>query len=157
MNHQPFEEWLLNDKNLTPAESRELDLHLRTCVHCTSLSATGLALRSANALPTTARRSKDRRPPPQIMGHDGINSEWDKPALLVRCTLSNCIHSRAGGMGYNSNRLFSIYCYCITCLNRSGDCSGTHGTGFYSALCLDGAFIHFSRARPFVDNFNLAV
>ncbi len=50
MNHQPFEEWLLNDKNLTPAEKRELDLHLRTCVHCTALSATGLALRSANVL-----------------------------------------------------------------------------------------------------------
>ena len=47
MNHQPFEEWLLNDKNLTPSETRELDLHLRTCVYCTSLSATGLALRSA--------------------------------------------------------------------------------------------------------------
>jgi hypothetical protein len=46
MNHQPFEEWLLNDKNLTPAETRELDLHLRTCSHCTALSATGLALRS---------------------------------------------------------------------------------------------------------------
>ena len=47
MNHQPFEKWLLNDKNLTSAEKRELDLHLRTCAHCTSLSATGLALRSA--------------------------------------------------------------------------------------------------------------
>jgi hypothetical protein len=46
MNHQPFEEWLLNDKNLTPVETRELDLHLRTCAHCTALSATGLALRS---------------------------------------------------------------------------------------------------------------
>jgi len=51
MNHQPFEEWLLNDKNLTSAEKRELDLHLRTCVHCTALSATGLALRSANVIP----------------------------------------------------------------------------------------------------------
>jgi hypothetical protein len=50
MNHQPFEEWLLNDKNLTPAETRELDLHLRTCTHCTALSATGLALRSANVV-----------------------------------------------------------------------------------------------------------
>jgi hypothetical protein len=47
MNHQPFEEWLLNDKNLTSAETRELDLHLRICTHCTALSATGLALRSA--------------------------------------------------------------------------------------------------------------
>ena len=50
MNHQPFEEWLLKDKNLTSAEKRELDLHLRTCTHCTALSATGLALRSANVI-----------------------------------------------------------------------------------------------------------
>lgn len=50
MNHQPFEEWLLNDKNLTPTEKRELDLHLRTCVHCTALSATGLALRSTSVV-----------------------------------------------------------------------------------------------------------
>ena len=47
MNHQPFEEWLLNDKNLTPVEKRELDLHLRTCTVCTALTETGLALRSA--------------------------------------------------------------------------------------------------------------
>jgi hypothetical protein len=47
MNHQPFEEWLLNDKNLTPAEQRELNLHLRTCTYCTALTETGLALRSA--------------------------------------------------------------------------------------------------------------
>jgi len=48
MNHQPFEEWLLNDKNLTATEKHELDLHLRVCSHCTALTATGLALRSAN-------------------------------------------------------------------------------------------------------------
>lgn len=54
MNHQPFEEWLLNDKNLTPAEKRELDLHLRMCSHCTALSATGLALRSANVVAPAA-------------------------------------------------------------------------------------------------------
>jgi hypothetical protein len=50
MNHRPFEDWLLNDKNLTPTEKRELDLHLRTCTHCTALSATGLALRSASVV-----------------------------------------------------------------------------------------------------------
>jgi len=54
MNHQPFEDWLLNDKNLTSPEKRELDLHLRTCVHCTALSATGLALRSANVIAPAA-------------------------------------------------------------------------------------------------------
>ena len=47
MNHQPFEEWLLNDKNLTPAEKSELNLHLRGCSYCTALTETGLELRSA--------------------------------------------------------------------------------------------------------------
>ena len=54
MNHQPFEEWLLNDKNLNNAEKHELDLHLRTCSHCTALTATGLALRSANVVAPAA-------------------------------------------------------------------------------------------------------
>ena len=50
MNHQPFEEWLLNDKHLNPTEKRELDSHLRVCPDCTALTATGLALRSAHAV-----------------------------------------------------------------------------------------------------------
>jgi len=54
MNHQPFEDWLLNDKNLTPAEKRELDLHLRTCSYCTALTETGLALRSVPVVPPVA-------------------------------------------------------------------------------------------------------
>ncbi|MCA2001407.1 MAG: zf-HC2 domain-containing protein [Chloroflexi bacterium] len=47
MNHQPFEEWLLDDKPLNPIERRELDLHLRTCARCASLAEIGLTLRSA--------------------------------------------------------------------------------------------------------------
>jgi hypothetical protein len=54
MNHQPFEEWLLNDKHLIPAEKRELDAHLRTCKHCTALTQTGFALRSARVVPPAA-------------------------------------------------------------------------------------------------------
>ncbi len=44
MNHLPFEDWLLNDMPLNPAQKRELDLHLRTCEYCTSLAAAGRAL-----------------------------------------------------------------------------------------------------------------
>src|SRR5258706_12521295 len=54
MNHQPFEEWLLNDKPLTPTEKRELDAHLRTCKHCTALTETGFALRSARVVKPAA-------------------------------------------------------------------------------------------------------
>jgi hypothetical protein len=46
MNHQPFEDWLLNDMPITVEQKRELDLHVRTCTHCSSLAETGLALKS---------------------------------------------------------------------------------------------------------------
>lgn len=46
MNHQPFEDWLLNDKPITPEQKRELDIHMRTCTYCTALAETGLALKS---------------------------------------------------------------------------------------------------------------
>ncbi len=54
MNHQPFEEWLLNDKHLIATEKRELDAHLRTCTHCVALAETGLALRSAHVVAPAA-------------------------------------------------------------------------------------------------------
>jgi len=46
MNHQPFEEWLLNETPIAPEQKRELDLHLRSCAHCIALLETGTALRS---------------------------------------------------------------------------------------------------------------
>lgn len=46
MNHQPFEDWLLNEKPITPEQKRELDLHMRTCAYCAALAQTGLALKS---------------------------------------------------------------------------------------------------------------
>lgn len=54
MNHQPFDEWLLNDKPLTAAEKRQLNTHLRTCPSCSALAETGLALRSARAVAPAA-------------------------------------------------------------------------------------------------------
>jgi len=44
MKHQPFEEWLLNDKLISPEQKRELDSHLRTCAYCSALAETGMAL-----------------------------------------------------------------------------------------------------------------
>ncbi len=46
MNHRPFEDWLLNEQRLTPAEKRDLDEHLRSCKVCAALAETGLELRS---------------------------------------------------------------------------------------------------------------
>jgi hypothetical protein len=46
MNHQPFEDWLLNDMPITHEQKRELDLHVRTCAYCSALAETGLALKS---------------------------------------------------------------------------------------------------------------
>ena len=44
MKHQPFEDWLLNDKLITSEQKRELDSHLRTCAYCSALVETGMAL-----------------------------------------------------------------------------------------------------------------
>ena len=46
MNHQPFEEWLLNDKPITHEQKRELDMHMRICSYCAALAETGIALKS---------------------------------------------------------------------------------------------------------------
>ena len=47
MNHQPFELWLLEDRTLEPEQSRALQSHLQTCVHCSALAETGVQLKSA--------------------------------------------------------------------------------------------------------------
>jgi len=54
MNHQPFEEWLLNDTPLTPDQQRELNLHLKTCMECAALAETGLVLRSVKMMAPAA-------------------------------------------------------------------------------------------------------
>ena len=45
MNHQPFEDWLLNEKLIDPKQKLELDAHLRICSYCSALAETGKALR----------------------------------------------------------------------------------------------------------------
>jgi hypothetical protein len=45
MNHQPFEDWLLNDKLINPKQKLELDAHMRICPYCSALAETGKALR----------------------------------------------------------------------------------------------------------------
>ena len=46
MNHQPFEDWLLNDMPITHEQKRDLDLHMRSCTYCSALVETGIALKS---------------------------------------------------------------------------------------------------------------
>lgn len=46
MNHRPFEDWLLEGQQLTPAQKQELKNHLKTCTSCTALTEVDLALNS---------------------------------------------------------------------------------------------------------------
>jgi hypothetical protein len=50
MNHRPFEDWLLDDQLLDPAQKRELDVHLRSCETCSAIAESNLALRSARVV-----------------------------------------------------------------------------------------------------------
>ena len=54
MKHQPFEDWLLNDKLIDPKQKLELDAHLRVCRDCSALAETGKALRSVKMVSPTA-------------------------------------------------------------------------------------------------------
>ena len=47
MDHQPFEDWLLNDEHLTAGEEWELNLHLRSCRQCATLARANRILRAA--------------------------------------------------------------------------------------------------------------
>jgi hypothetical protein len=54
MNHQPFEEWLLNEKLISPREKLDLDAHLRSCSYCSALAETGKALRNVKKVSPVA-------------------------------------------------------------------------------------------------------
>src|SRR5512147_2839296 len=54
MNHQPFENWLLNDKLIDPRQKLELDAHLRVCSYCSALAETGKSLRSVKMVSPVA-------------------------------------------------------------------------------------------------------
>jgi hypothetical protein len=54
MNHQPFEDWLLENKSLDPKQKLELETHLRTCRYCSALVGSEKALRAVKmASPAT--------------------------------------------------------------------------------------------------------
>ncbi len=46
MNHRPFEDWLLEDQQLTIEQERELRAHLQTCTSCAAIAESNLALHS---------------------------------------------------------------------------------------------------------------
>src|SRR5215210_7910291 len=54
MNHQPFEEWLLTEKLISPKEKLDLDAHLRICSYCSALAETGKALHSVKKVSPAA-------------------------------------------------------------------------------------------------------
>ena len=54
MNHQPFEDWLLNDKLIDPKQKLDLDAHLRVCSYCSALAETGRALHAVKVVSPSA-------------------------------------------------------------------------------------------------------
>jgi hypothetical protein len=54
MNHQPFEDWLLNNMPLDPRQKLELDAHVRTCKYCSALVETDRALRTVKMVSPAA-------------------------------------------------------------------------------------------------------
>jgi len=48
MNHQPFEDWLIEDQKLTPRQSRDLKEHLKDCPYCSALVSVDQVLKNAS-------------------------------------------------------------------------------------------------------------
>ncbi len=87
MNHRPFEDWLLEDQPLDPAQKRELDGHLRTCKVCSAIAESNLALRSARVV----------APVP------GFTARWQERLVLARRaqrrrTLLGTLYFSLGGL-----------------------------------------------------------
>jgi hypothetical protein len=54
MNHQPFEDWLLTEKRISPQQKLDLDAHLRVCSYCSALAETGRALHTVKMVSPAA-------------------------------------------------------------------------------------------------------
>jgi len=54
MNHRPFEDWMLDDTDLTPEQKLELQAHLRVCAQCAALTDVNLVLREARVISPAA-------------------------------------------------------------------------------------------------------
>ena len=65
MNHQPFEEWLLSDENLTPEEEQALQAHLETCEECPQLIEAWQEVRS------------EIRRLPEVAPAPGFSKRWE--------------------------------------------------------------------------------
>ena len=50
MNHQPFEDWLLDDEPLTAQQERELHHHMHACASCAAIANANLALHSKHLM-----------------------------------------------------------------------------------------------------------
>lgn len=54
MNHRPFEDWLLDDQPLDPQQKRDLQDHLRTCVACSAIAESNMALHTTRLIAPAA-------------------------------------------------------------------------------------------------------
>ena len=167
MNHQPFEEWLLNDMPLDPDRKRELDLHIRSCAYCAALAETGMALHSVKMVSPangfTARfqtrlgSTKTGRTPAKILGSAPVCVHGSCVALVafgalcgfVRCFTCNMDHVLCG-MG-------SISYYHVECYVPGWLCFITYCPGISFSLCMDDRGFGSCRAGSFVVSINLAV
>lgn len=50
MNHRPFEDWLLDDQPLDAQQGRDLQDHVRTCVACSAIAESNMALHTTRVI-----------------------------------------------------------------------------------------------------------
>ncbi|HUH97478.1 MAG TPA: zf-HC2 domain-containing protein [Anaerolineales bacterium] len=86
MNHRPFEDWLLEDQQLTSDQQRELRAHLRTCPSCAAIAESNLALHSTRLI----------APPEGFVSRFELHLAGHRRAARIRQIIGSVIFVLAG-------------------------------------------------------------
>ncbi len=167
MNHQPFEEWLLNEKLISPKQKLELDAHLRICSYCSALAETGKALRTVKKVSPAAGFSTRFQARLAVQkAAERRRKRWGAVLFtfgglvmliwLVGPYLASFLAAPATWIA----ALIEWVVFLITtvqAVSPGGFCPVAHAPGFPFSFCIHGAGLCVCRDRSLMVGFNMAV
>lgn len=112
MDHRPYEDYLLDDQRLTPAQEQDLQNHLRTCPDCAALAHANLALRAAPvAAPTKgfSQRFQTRLAAERQLQHRRAQIGSLLLALAGASLLAWLLHPYLGYLALPPETLFTLW------------------------------------------------
>jgi hypothetical protein len=103
MNHQPYENWLLDENPLSESQANSLEEHLQRCTECSQLNLAWMA----------ARRQLDLKP--QMEPKAGFSKRW-MDSLAERRTREHTRQTRRLFIGFGATSLALLVLWLIITL-----------------------------------------